>query len=232
MRSFLLAAFSISVATGAFAQTAPDTIRANTSDHQKLVEQQAERIRAYRKAMGLESLAAPQGLEEMKVYVGPSQTAPAEAAPVQPQTVQPGTSRPVTVQTAESLTHIVVKGDTLYGISKRYQVGIDALRSANSIDGSSIRLGQSLIIPVRKEASLSRTKRIVEPVTPSDDVLSVSDLEKPQSYAVVPKDTIYAIAKRTCTSPSALIDLNELSAPDALTPGQMLALPENHCLEH
>lgn len=211
MRSLFLLAFSLSFATNAFAENTPTSGKANPTDHQKAVEQQAERIRAYRKAMGLDQIAAPQGLEEMPLYVEPPQA--------------------VRVQKAETLSHIVVKGDTLYSISKRYQVELDALKSVNSIDGTAIQLGQSLIIPVRKEASLSKTTRIVEPVTPSDDVLSASEVEKPQSYAVAPKDTLFAIAKRTCTSTKALIDLNNLSAPDALKPGQMLALPENHCLE-
>jgi LysM repeat protein len=59
----------------------------------------------------------------------------------------------------------------------------------------------------------------------------VSVPEKPQSYAVAPRDTLYAIAQRTCTSTAELITLNALTAPNKLKPGQMLALPDNHCLE-
>ena len=211
MRHLFLAAFTLSLATSAFAEVGPKTGQVNAAEHQKRVEEQAQRIRAYRKAMKLDQIAAPEGLKEMPLYVG--------------------TPKPAPVQTVEGPTHIVVKGDTLYSISKRYQVELDALKSANSIEGTSIRLGQSLIIPARKEAYASRIRRIVEPVTAADEVLSVSDLEKPQAYAVVPKDTLFAIAKRTCTTTDALIQLNDLSDANTLKPGQMLALPENHCLK-
>ncbi len=43
-------------------------------------------------------------------------------------------------------THIVQKGDTLYSISKRYLVTVDALKKINSIDDNNIAIGQKLTI--------------------------------------------------------------------------------------
>lgn len=43
-------------------------------------------------------------------------------------------------------THTVVKGDTLYNISKRYNITIEKLKKLNNITESSISLGQELII--------------------------------------------------------------------------------------
>lgn len=216
MRGFLLTVVSVSFASAALAQTSPEKLQASSSVRQTLVEQQAERIRAYQKAMEQEQMkqdqmAAPDGLEDMTIYVGPEKSA-SESKP-------------------EPLNHSVVKGDTLYAISKTYNVDLDALRSANSIEGSAIQLGQSLIIPTTREASNRQVRRIVEPVTPSDVPMSIATPERPRAYAVTPRDTLFAIAKRSCTSTSALIELNALTTPDALKPGQMLELPENHCLE-
>ncbi|MEL6687257.1 MAG: LysM peptidoglycan-binding domain-containing protein [Pseudomonadota bacterium] len=211
MRRVLLTVLSVSLASAALAEPTPRSALSAVSDHQAKVEEQAARIRAYRKAMEAERKAAPEGLKEMIVYVQP------DGSPVPTP--------------AETLQHRVVKGDTLYGISRKYGVGIDALKSANAIEGSAIQLGQSLIIPTVKQASASKTTRIVEPVTPSDDITSVSASEKPEHYAVAPRDTLYAIAKRTCTTTGALISINDLTAPDQLKPGQMLSLPDNHCLE-
>lgn len=44
-------------------------------------------------------------------------------------------------------THTVVKGDTLWGISRANGVTVDALRKANGISGDLIRPGQKLVIP-------------------------------------------------------------------------------------
>lgn len=44
-------------------------------------------------------------------------------------------------------THTVGSGDTLWNISRRYGVGLAALRSANGIEGNEIRIGQVLVIP-------------------------------------------------------------------------------------
>lgn len=45
-----------------------------------------------------------------------------------------------------SNNHQVIKGDTLYSISKKYNLTIDELKKKNNISDSSISLGQSLII--------------------------------------------------------------------------------------
>ncbi|MDE7111918.1 MAG: LysM peptidoglycan-binding domain-containing protein [Muribaculaceae bacterium] len=47
----------------------------------------------------------------------------------------------------ESHIHKVVKGDTLYSLSKRYGVSVDAIRQANGLKDSSLRIGQRLKIP-------------------------------------------------------------------------------------
>lgn len=45
-----------------------------------------------------------------------------------------------------SKTHVVVKGDTLYSISKKYAISIEELKKKNAIIESSISIGQELII--------------------------------------------------------------------------------------
>ena len=50
-------------------------------------------------------------------------------------------------QPAVTTAHTVTKGDTLYNISKRYAVTVDAIQSANGLYGNTIGLGQILTIP-------------------------------------------------------------------------------------
>ncbi len=42
--------------------------------------------------------------------------------------------------------HIVEKGDTLYSLSKKYNISVDELKSLNSISESGISIGQKLIV--------------------------------------------------------------------------------------
>ncbi|MBB5350752.1 LysM repeat protein [Haloferula luteola] len=48
-------------------------------------------------------------------------------------------------------SHTVVKGDTLWGISRKYGVTVDAIRSANGMAAgdTNVRLGQTISIPAR-----------------------------------------------------------------------------------
>ncbi|NCO63898.1 MAG: LysM peptidoglycan-binding domain-containing protein [Flavobacteriales bacterium] len=45
-----------------------------------------------------------------------------------------------------ALTHIVVKGDTLYSISRKYNVTVQALQDLNKLKGTDINIGQELLI--------------------------------------------------------------------------------------
>lgn len=64
-----------------------------------------------------------------------------ETAPL-PQS--PPASMPATAS-----THLVVKGDTLWGLSKKYSVSADAIRAVNGMAAgdNNIRLGQTINIP-------------------------------------------------------------------------------------
>lgn len=44
------------------------------------------------------------------------------------------------------LTHVVMKGDTLYSISKRYNVTVNELQTLNSLNGTDLKIGQELFV--------------------------------------------------------------------------------------
>ena len=53
----------------------------------------------------------------------------------------------VSVNNADiSLTHVVVKGDTLYSISKKYNVTVYELQTINGLNGTELNIGQELFI--------------------------------------------------------------------------------------
>jgi len=53
----------------------------------------------------------------------------------------------VAARTGSARTHVVVSGENLTTIARRYGVSISAIRGANSLSGDRIRIGQRLTIP-------------------------------------------------------------------------------------
>lgn len=58
----------------------------------------------------------------------------------------PQTARPAAEAAAQTATYQVEKGDTLYGISRKYNVPVASLQKWNGIEGNNIQVGQKLII--------------------------------------------------------------------------------------
>lgn len=168
--------------------------------------------------------ASSTGLYELELYTPQSQPAQSIAA---------------TPQNQANAVHNVAKGDTLYNISKRYNVTVGAIQDINGLSGTNLSLGQSLRIPstnVRAEYTSQAqpifvstpvrdgavTRRIVNPIATSSRPVS--------TYAVLKKDTLYSIAKRSCVSVNDLASQNGISDPSDLQLGQQLKLPLGHCL--
>ena len=51
------------------------------------------------------------------------------------------------VQSGSAFKHVIARGDTLSGIASRYNVSVKKIMQANKLDGTSIRIGQTLTIP-------------------------------------------------------------------------------------
>jgi len=74
----------------------------------------------------------------VKPRLGLTEQAPQRAVPVtQPTDEVPKSAR----------SHKVVKGDTLYGICRKYKVSLSALKKANNKANNNIRIGETLKIP-------------------------------------------------------------------------------------
>ena len=95
---------------------------------------------------GVES--APYQAVNPPAYDNPTYGAAAyeETAPAVPDIPAAPASVPATAS-----THTVVKGDTLWGLSKKYGVSVDAIRAVNGMaaNDNNVRLGQTINIPAR-----------------------------------------------------------------------------------
>jgi LysM repeat protein len=93
----------------------------------------------------------------------PAVTEPAQAVPY--QTVTPSTTpTPVPLLTGISLptpttiTHMVIQGDTLTGIAKRYGVTLEGLQAANpGMQAAALPVGTTIIIPASDVPSIEPT---------------------------------------------------------------------------
>ena len=66
------------------------------------------------------------------------------AAPASPAVA----ARPSTPAPAQA-NHTVVRGDTLWGLSRKYGVSVDAIKQANNMRNDTVVLGTTLAIPAR-----------------------------------------------------------------------------------
>ena len=118
-------------------------------------------------------------------------------------------------------TYKVEKGDTLYSISRKYQITVVELRTANNLsENDVIKAGQKLIIPdadIGTAAALSQSK----PVTSSTP--SAKTIE----YVVAKGDTLYGIARKNEMSVADLMAINELDSSAVIKVGQKLKVNAN-----
>jgi murein DD-endopeptidase MepM/ murein hydrolase activator NlpD len=86
-------------------------------------------------------------------------SAPAQAAPA---------TRPVVAAAAPASIHVVNRGDTLLGISRRYHVSVAELARANGIDKTArLRLGTKITVPASAAAVAPTTQPAVAVAQPA-----------------------------------------------------------------
>ena len=105
---------------------------------------------------------------------------------------------------AQSRTHRVRSGESLYTIGKRYGVSVDRIKAANGLRRNTIRVGQELVIPARSSGGAA--------------------VFEGKIHRVRSGDTLSEIARRYGTTVSKLRSANGL-ASNRLRIGQELKIP-------
>ncbi|MCB1480320.1 MAG: LysM peptidoglycan-binding domain-containing protein [Rhodobiaceae bacterium] len=156
--------------------------------------------------------------------------------------------------TAKPGTHVTVEqGETLYSISRRYGVPVNALMQANGIsDPTQVRVGQRLTVPTY---SASRSGWVTGPqpagATPAPQPVAMTPAPKPRqtsnvatatkvdrqppaaaaptssggTHTVATGETLYSISRRYGVTVEALSAQNGISSPSQLRVGQRLSIP-------
>lgn len=119
-------------------------------------------------------------------------------------------------------TYLVQKGDTLYSISRKYQITVAELRTANNLKEKDVlKAGQKLVIPtadIGTAAALSSTKTKNESKT-KQELAPQTD-----TYVVQKGDTFYSLARKNGMTVAELLALNNLDSNAVLKTGMKLKI--------
>lgn len=115
--------------------------------------------------------------------------------------------------------HLVEKGETLYSISRKYQITVSELRAANGLgEGDVLKFGQKLNIPtpdIENAAALNSSSLPTSSYS-SDNL---------ETYVAQKGDTYYGIARERGIKVAELFALNNLGSGASLKAGQKLKVP-------
>ncbi len=103
--------------------------------------------------------------------------------------------------------YIVVSGDTLYSIARKFNTTVNTLKKLNNLTSDTLSIGQVLIVS-------------------EDDSNTTTPDTSYNTYTVVSGDTLYSIARKFNTTVSNLKTLNNLTS-DTLSIGQVLIVSED-----
>ena len=102
------------------------------------------------------------------------------------------------------INYVVVPGDTLSGIARKYHTTLNEILAINNIlNPNLIYPGQIIRIRVRDDRRQAETYRI---------------------YRVQPGDTLSGIASRYNTTVAALVRINHIPDPNLIYPGQIIKI--------
>ena len=120
----------------------------------------------------------------------------------------------------------VEKGDTLYSISRKYQITVAELRAANNLsENDVIKVGQKLRIPtadISNAAALATDNK----ATTASSGATLSAATKTKEYTVVKGDTMYSIAKKNGMTLAEFMALNGLDNSSVIKVGQKLKIAD------
>lgn len=95
--------------------------------------------------------------------------------------------------TDESKIHVVMSGETLYAVSRKYDISVETIMQLNDLNSSDLFLGQKLI--VNSSVAIENLPNI-----PPVDEITI--------HVVEPGDTLYGISKKYDVSVDAILDMN------------------------
>lgn len=167
---------------------------------------------------------APQKSPEI---VLPSENYQAKPASNLAETVVKPVEQPeskVVKSSSDVRTHKVKSGETLYGLSRLYNISVDEIKNANTIlMKNSLQAGQTLRIPDgtvvgNTNPVLAKNDYVAQPGTNNKKTGEVV------KHTVAPKETLYGLSKKYNVPIDVILSQNEKILKNGLQAGQVLTI--------
>ncbi|SDR66876.1 LysM peptidoglycan-binding domain-containing protein [Gramella sp. MAR_2010_147] len=141
-----------------------------------------------------------------------------------------GSSEKVTTSsTTQFLDHTVKKKETLYSLSKEYNVSIDDIKKYNKqLYSKELQIGETIKIPSKSEAPFESIVTVKSPEEKSVATTKSSQekqITSTREHIVLPKETRYGIARKYGMTVKELESLNPMV--EVLQPGMMIRVGTN-----
>lgn len=125
--------------------------------------------------------------------------------------------------------YLVQKGDTLYSISRKFQITVPELRTANNLSDSDVlKAGQKLVIPsadISNAASLSGTKAETKVESKTETKTEPKASSGVLTHTVQKGDTLYGLAKKYDVKLAELLSYNSMDSSSTIKIGQIIRIP-------
>jgi peptidoglycan endopeptidase LytE len=130
---------------------------------------------------------------------------------------------------AATVVHKVKKGDNLATIAKKYHVSVDALKGLNDLKSIKLSIGQQIIVKEEavtpgKQAKKGSQKKVAQKVQ-QEAAVTENDGEFIE-YKAKRGDTLDKIATKFNVGLDDLLEANNLSGREKLTPGKIVLVPK------
>ena len=136
--------------------------------------------------------------------------------------LQPAVALAHTPSAPPASSYTVAAGDSIFGIARKLNVRLRDLLNANHITiTSTIHPGDTLVVP-SGGAPGSQPSPSTSPSASSETPASVGPTNP---YTVKPGDSLYAIARRSGVTLSALLAANSFTVSSTIMPGQVIKVP-------
>jgi membrane-bound lytic murein transglycosylase D len=148
-------------------------------------------------------------------------SAPAQTPrPASARSTSPASSNGATA--AARTEHRVVAGESLWSISRRYDVSVDAIREANGMKGETVVIGRTLRIPTTTTMAQNASAPSTAPVTAAAP--AIAQVAVATEHVVRSGDTLWSIAREYGATVDSIQTANRIEN-NVILPGQRLTIP-------
>jgi LysM repeat protein len=130
------------------------------------------------------------------------------------------------IENTIDIKHFVGANETIFGLSKKYDVTVEDIESVNSATlKNGLQVGQMLIIPVGKKISTKAIPTIAPALKKESEIKN--KVEEYIQHKVAPKETLYGLSKKYNVSVDEIKQKNSVVLQNGLQVGQILIIKKN-----